>query len=326
MPLAHLYIFSDACPTDWLADGHDDEWHTIVNLVFQSDPVLQSLVDQGESHEAVLGRDTKYAELVRELQAGLPSSQLRKWKTGPGHRTAFCSAFGAIVQKHRPIVSACSFQEKTLRDSHQALLNSYNRRIGGIEGRGIGFEEFTDGKRREQMKYSFINFHGYHEIQAPVNQMLVLLLMSWFVADQYAFFSNDIVRSGRYGFDGLGVTVVSDKLSGDDDFRRKSELNLRNLIDPEHEGIPVVLTRSPTSDTFFADLLVDNLAGWLTAAMTDPAGGYAAFARNLVPTDVWTGWHQLLASTTELKAAPAVGRLTAVGSAEPSAAADRGGM
>jgi len=63
MPSAHLYIFSDACPTDWLIDGHDDEWHTIVNLVFQSDPALQSLVDQGESHEAVLDRDTKYAEL-----------------------------------------------------------------------------------------------------------------------------------------------------------------------------------------------------------------------------------------------------------------------
>ena len=317
MPSAHLYIFSDACPTDWLTDGRDGEWHTIVNLVFQSDPARQPLVDQGESHEVVLGRDAKYAELVSELQARLPSGQLRKWKTGLGYRTKICNAFAEIAPTHRPIVSACSFQEKILRDSKQTLLNSYNRRIGGIEGRGIGFEEFTDGKGRHQMKHSFVNFHGYHEIQAPVNQMLVLLLMSWFIADQYAFFSNDIVQSGRYGFDGLGVTVVSDKLSGDDDFRRKSELNLRNLIDPEHESVPVVLTRSPKSDTFSGDLLVDNLAGWLTAAMTDPTGDYAAFARNLAGAGVWTGWHQLLTSTTELEATPAVARLTGGASTAP---------
>ena len=41
MPTAHLYLFSDACPTDWLADGQDDTWHTIVNFVFQSSPDLQ---------------------------------------------------------------------------------------------------------------------------------------------------------------------------------------------------------------------------------------------------------------------------------------------
>lgn len=324
MPSAHLYIFSDACPTDWLTDGHDDEWHTIVNLVFQSDPALQPLVDQGENHEVVLGRDVKYVEMVNELQARLPSGQLRKWKTGQGYKTKFCNAFASIVPKHRPMVSACSFQESVLRDSKQALLNSYNRRIGGIEGRGIGFEEFTDGKGRHQMKHAFINFHGYHETLAPVNQMLVLLLMSWFIADQYVFYSNDIVRSGRYGFDKLGVTVVSDRISGDDDFRCHSEMRLRNLMDPEHEGVPVVLTRSHKSDTFTGDLLVDNLAGWLTAAITDPAGDYATLARNLMGTGVWTGWHHLLASNTELKASPAVARLTGGVSAGPSAGADRG--
>jgi hypothetical protein len=310
MPTAHLYIFSDACPTDWLTDGHDKEWHTIVNLVFQSDPALHPLVDRGESHQVVLGQDAKYLQLVRKLQSQLPSSQLRKWKAGPRYRRSFCNAFAAIVQKHRPIVSACSFQEETLRASRLALMNSYNRRIGGIEGRGIGFEEFMDGKGRPQMKHSFVNFYGYHEIQAPVSQMLVLLLMSWFVADQYVFFCNHIVRNGRYGFDNLKVTVVSDKLSGDDDFRRRSELNLRNLIDPHHECVPVVLTRSPVSDTFSGDLFVDNLAGWLNAAMTDPAGDYATFARNLMDTDVWTGWHHLVPSTTELRAAPAKARLT----------------
>jgi hypothetical protein len=66
-----------------------------------------------------------------------------------------------------------------------------------------------------------------------------------------------------------------------------------------------------------ADLLVDNLAGWLTAAMTDPAGEFAKPARYLIGTGCWKGWHQLLVSTTELKAAPAVARLTGGSSTEP---------
>lgn len=309
MPLAHLYIFSDGCPTDWLTDGDDDKWHTIVNLVFQSDPALQSLVEQGENHEAVLGQDAKYNDLIADLQSHLPSGQLRKWETRSGYKDRFCAAFSKLQPSHRPIVSACSFQEKTLRSSKLALLNSYNKQIGGIEGRGIGFEEYVDDKGRQQMKHSFVNFHGYNEIHAPANQMLVLLLMSWFVADQFVFFSKDIVRNGRYGFDGLGITVVSDKLSGDDDFRKKSEINLRNLIDPEYEGIPIVLTRSPKSDTFSGDLLVDNLAGWLNSAMADPDRKYANFAWNLAPTGVWAGWHQLIPSSIELQAVPAMERL-----------------
>ena len=34
--------------------------------------------------------------------------------------------------------------------TEQALLNAYNRRIGGIGGRGIGFEEFEDGKAADR--------------------------------------------------------------------------------------------------------------------------------------------------------------------------------
>lgn len=225
MPCAHLYLFSDACPSDWLVDGHDDGWHTIVNLVFQSD------------------------------------------------------------------------------------IASYNHRIGGIEGRGIGFEEFVDRKGRHQMKHSFVNFHGYHEIQGPYHQMLVLLFMASFVADQFTFFFRDIVTSHRYGFDDLRMTVVSDKLSGDDDLRSKSELNLRHLIDPENEHLPLALTSSSKSDVFSADLIVDNLAGWMTAAISDPNSSLAGHARELISSGVWAGWHQLQPSTSELIAVPAVDRL-----------------
>jgi hypothetical protein len=110
------------------------------------------------------------------------------------------------------------------------------------------------------MKHSFINFHRYHEIAAPENQMLVLLFMAWFVAHQYGFYFRDIVSSGRYGFEGLHMTVVSDKLSGDDDSRRKSGANLRHPVDPQGDNVPLTLTRSRASDTFSGDLFVDNLA------------------------------------------------------------------
>jgi hypothetical protein len=145
--------------------------------------------------------------------------------------------------------------------------------------------------------------------------MLVLLLMSWFIADQYVFYRRDIVTSKCYGFDRLGITIVSDKLSGDDDFRRKNELNLRNLIDPDGEGIPIVLTRSPKSDTYLGDLLVDNLAGWLNAAITDLAGEFAQHAIEASPSGVWTGWYMLLESETQLVSAPALLRLAIQGAA-----------
>lgn len=309
MPKAHLYLFSDACPSDWLVEGQDEVWHTIVNLVFQSDPQFQPLIEQGRSHEEVLGQDTSYTGLIAKIQTQLPSGKLRKWKRR-SYREKFCTAFATTLSEFQPIISACSFQEKTLRVSKQALLQSYNQHIGGVEGRGIGFEEFMDEKGRPQMKHSFVNFHGYHEIQAPVSQMLVLLLTAWFIADQFKFFYKKIINSGRYGFDNLGLTVVSDKLSGDNRLKHISEQNLRNLIDPEGESVPLVLTRSPESDTFSGDLLVDNLAGWLNSAMSNPVGEHAQFARDLIPSGIWKGWHQLAPSVARLEAIPAVSRLT----------------
>jgi len=250
MPTAHVYLFSDACPTDWLADGQDDRWHTIVNFVFQSSPDLQFRLEGGAQHVELLGSDLAYVEFVRSLESELPSSQLRKWKTGPGYRARFCRAFGQVAMSARPLVSACSFQERTLRASRRALVASYNRELGGVEGRGIGFEEWQDDRGRLRMRHSFVTMTGCHEIQGLENQILVLLFMSWFAADQYIFYRKDIVASGRYGFDRLAMTVVSDKLSGDDDSRRISELNMGRLIDPEDEEAPIVLTRSPASDSF----------------------------------------------------------------------------
>jgi len=119
---------------------------------------------------------------------------------------------------------------------------------------------------------------------------------------------HEIVNTQR-GFDQLHLTVVSDKLSGDGDFRLKSEQNLRHLIDPESMAAPIALTRSKTSDTFSGDLLVDNLAGWLTAVMNDPRSPLADYARELIHTDVWAGWHHLQPSTSKLETVPAIARL-----------------
>jgi hypothetical protein len=60
MPTAHLYLFSDACPTDGLVDGQDEAWHTIVNFAFQSAPELWSDIERGRQYDEVLERDPLY--------------------------------------------------------------------------------------------------------------------------------------------------------------------------------------------------------------------------------------------------------------------------
>ena len=163
MPSSHLYVFSDACPSDWLVDGQDNVWHTIVNIVHQSDPNLQPLEGR-RGHEEILSQDNLYTTLISRIQSKLPSGSFQKWQEGRSkqakerYRRMFCSAFTAAQREYKSIISAFSFQEKTLRASKGALLQSYNQHIGGTEGRGIGFEEFTDGKARRQMKHSFVNF------------------------------------------------------------------------------------------------------------------------------------------------------------------------
>jgi hypothetical protein len=307
LPAAHLYIFSDASPDDWLIDGADERWHTIVNLIVQSDPARIQDVQRGISHEELLPQDSSYNTTINSITSGLPSATLRKWKTSSKYKDKFCSAFAASLTNVKPVISACSFQENILRKSKPALIASYNRYIGGIEGRGIGFEESTDEKGRRQLKHSFLDWRtGYHEIKGLENQILVLLFMAWLIADQYRFFYRELVSSGRYGFDELRLTVASDKLSGDDDLHRGSEQNLRNLIDPENDGTQIVLTRSRVSDQFSGDRLTDNRAGWLTAAMKDTNGSFAERACKLAPTGVWDGWHQLQSSTTTLISRPAI--------------------
>lgn len=304
-----MYLFSDACPTDWLSEENDETWHTIANFKFQSDPALQARVDAGAPHSDILSTDPLYSGIIERLESRLPSRVLRKWKTGPGYREQVCRAVAEEARRTQLLVSACSFQERTLRAAKAALLASYNRHLGGTEGRSIGFEEWRDDRNRLRMKHSFVNFSGYHEIAGLEGQVLVLLLMSWFVADQFIFHSNHLKALPSAGFDSLSMTVVSDRLSGDDSARPTHEANLRRLIDPADDGVPIVLTRSPISDSFSADLLVDNMAGWLNAAIQEPAGIFADTIRRSADTGVWRGWHVLGESPKTLESTPGLERL-----------------
>jgi len=242
--------------------------------------------------------------MIQQIRALLPSGQLRKWTTGPGYRSRFYRAASKVWASLPPQIGACSFQERTLRASKQALLHSYNSLIGGVEGRGIGFKESLDNRGRKVMKHSFVNMNGFHEIKGLENQILVVLFMSWFIADQYRFYKRLISRNG---VDRLALTVVSDTLSGDGDLRRPNEENLRCLIDPDSEGVPIVLTRSPKSDTFAGDLLADNTAGWLNAAIRDSGGEFGQAVAVPQLRDVWGGWHLLQPSSgRRLDAVPAL--------------------
>ena len=290
-------------------DGHDNVWHTIVNVGFQSAPRLQDQIESGASPNAVLEQDPQWVEMIEALRSGLPFGELKKWKTSPRYKARFCSSFTATWPSHRPLVSACSFQEKTLRECESVLLKAYNEHIGGLEGRGIGFESFDDQKGRRCIRHSYVDMSGLHEIIGRENKMLVLLFLAWFVADQHAFHRQEVVDSGKHGFDRLALTVVSDILSEDNDSSRKGEALLRWLIDPEAREIPIVLTRSPLSDSFSGDLLADNLAGWLTAAISEPTGEFGILARDAAPSGVWAGWHVLKSSTGTLESTAAVDRL-----------------
>jgi len=72
---AHFYVFSDACPSDFLVNGQDEQWHTIVNFLFQSDPNLQHRIDNKESHETVLLGDDLYNSFISKISEKLPDQE-----------------------------------------------------------------------------------------------------------------------------------------------------------------------------------------------------------------------------------------------------------
>ncbi len=307
--MAHLYLFSEASPSNWLATGNGLAWRTVVNFVFESDRDLQEHIDRGETHIEVLSQDLKYTSFIKDLESHLPNGTLRKWNSRGGYKSRLCYAFGMVMSKYKPIVSACSFQEKTLRASKSALIGSYNRNIGAHEGKETGSEKLRDTKRRLQRGRSSTSFHGYREVQSSENQMLVLLFMSWFIGRQYMAYDEKIVKGAHHDVGPMGLTIVSDKLSGDDDTCLIHEQNLRKLINSESKAGKISLTRSTLGVPHSGDLLVDNLTGWLNAAISDPKGEFSQKAKAIDYTGVWAGWTVLLNSVDKPEFVPALSYL-----------------
>jgi hypothetical protein len=67
------------------------------------------------------------------------------------------------------------------------------------------------------------------------------------VADPFIFHANRLKAQPALGFDGLTMTVVSDRLSGDSDTQATQEFNLRRLIDAAQENAPSSPPVTPSS-------------------------------------------------------------------------------
>lgn len=307
-PVAHMYLFSDACPADWLEAGQDARWHTIVNFVFESDPALLEEIKAGVGHRQILERDSLFVGLIEGIQQNLPGKELKKWESRGNYKADFCKAISKLVGENRILITACSFQEQTLRASKQALLKSYVSRVGGSDGRGSNFSEYIDRKGRTFMRQSFVNFSGYHTLDALENKMLVLLFTSWLVSDQYVFYQKSFQNhaAGRLLF-----TIVSDVFSGDSETISAARVILRNLIDPDGDNEAILLSHANKADCFAGDLLADNFAGWLTKAISEPRGNFAELAMDLKSSGLWHGWHLLQPSVDFLKSSPAIAALNA---------------
>lgn len=291
--VCHFYLFADGCPTDWLQAGHDEDWHTIAYFAFQSDPSLDSKRVSGLDHTAILPLDSLFNEI---LQAFFVQSTgqycLKKWKSGSGgssYRLNFIKSLSEIDSEKYPQLNAISFQEKELRSYEQQLLEEFNTLFGG---QPIGFEFVTDSRSRPAWRHSYMHWQtGFHVIERPVEQLLVLLLMARIIGDQFSFYRNKILGNKALGFEAFQMTVVSDRLSGDNDLRSYCEYTLRFLLSTDQEQIS--LTRSNVSDTFIGDLLVDNVAGLLNECMANPKGELAKQLKKISHLKCLEGWQVL---------------------------------
>jgi hypothetical protein len=225
MPTAHMYIFADGCPTDWLTNGHDEYWHTIAYFAFQSDPTMLKYVENGIHFNRILNNDLKFLSIFARLEKAVPNFKLEKWKgekrQPERYRSKFRTAFRQASPNLNLQINAISFQEKTLRAAKLGLLEAYNKVVQ--PDRTIGFEQYLGSKREKRMRHQRVDgLNGYTLLDLPENKMLVMLLIAWVVNDQYNFYRRNILQDKRLGFDNFAVTLISDKLSGDTEVKAAS--------------------------------------------------------------------------------------------------------
>lgn len=292
MNTCHIYLFTDSCPTDWLINGMEESWHTIAYFVFQSDPKeIQHLqLNKQENFNLAIERDSQFHRLLAAFKH--PHNKqfmLKKWNSGDVYRKKFLSALNQIDPQFYPQFNALSFQEKTLKLYEPQLMVKFNQIFSG---KPIGFEKLCDTKGRPIMRHSYVDIlTGYHVIERPVNQMLVLLLMATIIGDQFIFYRNKVLANREWGFDKFKMTVVSDRLSGDNDIKQYAENTLKFLLTTSNEEI--VLTKSPISDHYAGDLVVDNLAGLLNECISDVKGKTMQKLSALASLAFLRGWNKL---------------------------------
>jgi hypothetical protein len=274
---ARLYLFTDGCPADWLEAGKDDRWHTVAYLAIPSLP--------------------DFERMAAALKSSLPHRRLRRWAGGDSYRSRFKAAFGRVWPEFKPWINAVSFQERVLREGRVSLLANFNDFMA--EGRSVGFVEGVDENGRSVLRHEFVNAGGYFKVEAPENKVLVLLLIAWNLASQYWYYRRKAIADG--GYDDMELTIVADLLSGDREARQVGLAALHHLIDHD-SSFPVTIKFSRKSFPHVADLLVDNLAGWLNECVQDSRALEAL--RGTVEANEITGWKRLILGPVGLKMLP----------------------
>ncbi len=260
--LAQLTVFFDGCPTDWLVNGKDEQWHNLVYLL--------------------ISPDIPFQDLVKELENQLPGHRFQKWgrgKKGRGYQKNFVKVFKDVWPNFKVSINAVSFQEKSIRSAKSVLLNEFN----------MGFTEYTDLGGREWMEHELVNFTGYHQINRLENQILPLLVMAWVTVKQFLFYRTRAIAEGCYD---LVLILISDRLSGDDEIKQLSEEALRTLLNPD-SNMNIILTSSRSGE-LPGDYLADNLAGWLNACVNAPDGKLAQHLIDVPSIENFLTWKNLV--------------------------------
>jgi hypothetical protein len=252
----HMFLFTDGSPEDRLADGHEERWHTQAFFAYDA-PFFHRF-----GFETVLNADPYFTQMIATF------GHLRKWaRARPRYKDRFAKTLKSFDLNKQPHLNAISYKESHLRAAEQKLLQSLNR---SMLGRAFGFERIGNAEN-PMLRHSYVNMTGFHVLERPENQMLVLILVARAIVDQYSFYAQKLRQQGILS---MQMTVVSDRLAGDGDNAEAAKHLLHFMLDPclywdslSHHQI--FLTRSPVSDQFSADLLVDNYAGYLNRLVMD---------------------------------------------------------
>lgn len=282
----HLVSFSDGCPSDFLGNDKDSTlWHTIVFSTMQLRHPPMRLEDGTIDVKAIFD-DELYVEYFNAFERYLP--QIRKWDKGRStqYKLAFGNAFNRFEVNLPVWINAISFREYDLRRSKSILLDYFNRR--SQFDYEIGFDEFIDDRGREIMKFVYVDILGRKSLCRPLRQLLVLLLTSSVISDQYLWYFKNIVVADRLNAD-LNLTLVSDTLSGDTQSKSDAEFVLRHLIDPHYDS-PFSFGRSPGKRESLGDIFADNLAGWLDNSLNNPLDDLSALLNTAKVKDRIAGW------------------------------------